>query len=400
MKRVLVITNRYPCDADDPASPFVPHYVQALQGCGVAVDVLTPRYTHRPQCAEPDFIHRFDTGASSPVGSWNLASPASWVRLRRFVTAGHELGGQLCRRNSYDHILALWALPSGEFAYRLSREFNIPYSTWCLGSDIYAWARKPIIKRQIAKVLKGSAHVFADGDDLCTRVNDWLGINCQFMASSRPIAGELPATTPSANRAPRFLYLGRVHPAKGTTELLHAFANVAEALPGATLRVVGDGPDLPRMRDLAARAGIGHLVYFTGPVGRDAIADAYRECDFVVIPTKSDSLPLVFSEAVQSRRPVIGTEVGDLGVFIRRFHVGIVCDSAEPALLAAAMLRMADQPVFSDEGRERLLKLLDPKGAAMTFCRRVFGEQFAPIEPASLRRQEQTVVDSTVAANL
>lgn len=400
MKRVLVITNRYPCDADDPASPFVPHYVQALKNCGVDVDVLTPRYTHRPRCVEPDFIHRFDTGASSPVGSWNLASPASWVRLRRFVTAGHQLGRQLCQTRSYDHILAMWALPSGEFAYRLSREFSIPYSTWCLGSDIYAWAKRPVIKGQIARVLNESTHVFADGDDLCARVKNWLTINCVFMASFRPLDGDLPSVTPSSNRAPRFLYLGRVHPAKGTVELLEAFARVADRLPGATLNIVGDGPDLARMRQHAIESGIAHAVSFAGPVGRDAITAAYRKCDFVVIPTKSDSLPLVFSEAVQAYRPVIGTDVGDLGAFIRRFNVGIVCNEAEPALLSAAMLQMADQPVFSPEGRERLLKLLDPKGAAMTFCTRAFGASFAPVQPAPIRAQIETSVSDSVTAHM
>ncbi len=399
MKRVLVIANRYPCDADDPASPFVPHYVQALKGCGVEVDVLTPRYTHRPRCVEPEFIHRFDTGASSPVGSWNLASPASWVRLRRFVTAGHQLGRALCQKNSYDHILALWALPSGEFAYRLSREFNIPYSTWCLGSDIYSWAQRPIIKGQIAKVLQASSHVFGDGDDLAARVKNWLGIDCHFMASFRPLEGSLPVAAPSANQAPRFLYLGRIHPAKGTNELLKAFVTVGAKLPRATLNIVGDGPDLTRMREQAGQLGIAPAVTFAGPVGNTEISAAYQKCDFVVIPTKSDSLPLVFSEAVQARRPVIGTDVGDLGVYIRRFQVGIVCDSAHPDFLSAAMLRMADQPLFSEEGRGRLLKLLDPKGAAMTFCTSVFGAQFAQVNTAPARGHTESAVDTNVAAH-
>ncbi len=399
MRRVLVITNRYPCDADDPASPFVPHFVGALSGCGVDVDVLTPRYTHRPACTEPAFVHRFETGASSPVGSWNLASPASWIRLRKFVRAGHDLGRQLCSSRRYDHILALWALPSGEFAHRLSREFGIPYSVWCLGSDIYAWARRPLIKGQIAKVLLGADHVFGDGDDLCERVKQWLGIGCRFLPSHRPLEGDLPGSSQKATQAPRFLYLGRVHSAKGTGELLDGFAIVSRKLPGATLRIVGDGPELARLRQKTQEYGLSHAVSFTGPVGSTEIIDAYRGCDFVVIPTKSDSLPLVFSEAVQARRPVIGTDVGDLGAFIRRFNVGVVCGVAEPVLLAAAMQQMADQPVFSSEGRDRLLKLLDPNAAAMTFCRSAFGAQFAPVDSALSRDHTTKATGASVAAH-
>ncbi len=391
MKRVLVITNRYPCDADDPASPFVPHFVAALRGNSIDVDVLTPRYTHRPVCQEPDYIHRFETGSPSPVGSWNFASPASWIRLRSFVRAGHRLGRQLCGSKRYDHILALWALPSGEFANRLSREFQIPYSTWCLGSDIYSWAKRPVIRGQIANVLRESAAVFADGYDLCERVKSWLGIGCQFMPSFRPLSGEPHPKVSSATRSPRFLYLGRIHPAKGTSELLAAFGYVNKALPGSTLTFVGDGPDLANLKREAGNLGIGSRVQFAGSVGNREILDAYRNCDFVVIPTKSDSLPLVFSEAVQAMRPVIGTSVGDLGAFIRRFHLGIVCDSAEPRLLSAAMLQMAEQPVFSEDGRMRMLNLLDPKAAAVTFCRSAFGVSFTPVDPAPSRAQRMTV---------
>jgi glycosyltransferase involved in cell wall biosynthesis len=219
------------------------------------------------------------------------------------------------------------------------------------------------------------------------------------MPSFRPLEGPLPDSTPNASGAPRYLYLGRIHHAKGTSELLQAFSTVIEKLPGATLDVVGDGPDLARLRHQANVSGVGHAVSFAGPVGRAEITDAYRRCDFVVIPTKSDSLPLVFSEAVQARRPVIGTDVGDLGAFIRRFHVGIVCDAAEPALLSAAMIRMADQPVFSLEGRERLLKHLDPKAAAIAFCTCVFGAPCAPIEPAPPRDHITSAVDDRVAAH-
>ncbi|HWO57425.1 MAG TPA: glycosyltransferase [bacterium] len=397
MRRILVITNRYPCDADDPASPFVPHFVEALRGCGVAVDVLTPRYTHRPVCPEAPSVHRFETGASSPVGCWNLASPASWVRLKRFVAAGHELGRALCQSHRYDHIFALWALPSGEFARRLSREYGIPYSVWCLGSDIYSWSQRPFIGAQIARVLRDAAQVFGDGEDICERVKSWLGLGCRFLPSFRPLSGELPMQAPSATAAPRYLYLGRIHRAKGTRELLLAFAEVIRSLPAARLRFVGDGPDLASLREEAETLGIAPSVAFTGPVGRTEILDAYRQCDFVVIPTKSDSLPLVFSEAAQAHRPVIGTDVGDLGVMIRRFHLGIVCDSADPALLAAAMRQMADSPVFSAPGRERLLKLLDPRGAAVAFCRSAFGAEFtAAPEPALSRDHKAARPDVAV----
>ncbi|MEW5701084.1 MAG: glycosyltransferase [Candidatus Zixiibacteriota bacterium] len=378
--RILLITNRYPACADDSASPFVPHFVAALRKGGVHVDVLTPRY--RPAntmdredaaFAEPPWIHRFASGSTVPIGSWSLFHPVSWLRLQRFLRNGYETGRALCRDDHYDHILALWALPSGYFARRLAREFNVPYSVWCLGSDIYAWAQRPIIRRFIARVLVDAACVFGDGEDLCRRVHAWLGIDCRFLPSFRPLAGVTVTSPPLATASPRYLYLGRLHRAKGIFELIDAFAMVHRALPGAGLRLVGHGPDARRLEQQVERQALGTAVDFTGAVAGSRVVIELEQTDFVVIPTKSDSLPLVFSEAVQTFRPVIGTDIGDLGEFIRQYRVGLVTPSSDPAGLSATMLAMASAPVFDLEGRADLLSRLDPRRAAAVFCTQALG---------------------------
>jgi glycosyltransferase involved in cell wall biosynthesis len=222
-------------------------------------------------------------------------------------------------------------------------------------------------------VLRGATHVFGDGEDLCARVHGWLGIECKFLPSFRPLPLVASGIPPGPTREPRYLYLGRIHRAKGVFELATAFEQVCRDLPGATLHFVGDGPDLDGLRRAVANGGESYAIRCDGPVGRDAVAAALTGCDFVVIPTQSDSLPLVFSEAVQAGRPVIGTDVGDLGVFLRRYRVGLVSDSPRANDLARTMLEMAHAPQFDGEGRASLLKLLDPAAAAAAFCRHAFG---------------------------
>ncbi|MBI3871652.1 MAG: glycosyltransferase [candidate division Zixibacteria bacterium] len=377
--RLLLITNRYPASADDPASPFVPHFVGALQRRGPQVDILTPSY--RPISwegeapAEPSYIHRFPVDSSTPIGSWNFAHPMAWFRLYRFMRDGYAAGERLCRANDYDHILALWALPSGYFARSLARQFHIPYSVWCLGSDIYAWARRPLIRGRIATVLRNATCVFGDGEDLCQRAKEQFRVECRFLPSFRPLdLGTVP-NVPVPTAVPKYLYLGRLHRAKGIFDLISAFAIVRQSLPQATLHFVGDGPDGSALRRLRREQGMDSIVGVAGPVGQSQIVTALAESDFLVIPTKSDSLPLVFSEAVSMNRPVIGTDVGDLGTFIRRFRVGLVAPTNDSVGLAAAMLEMARAPVFDPHGRADLLNLLDPDRAAETFCRTVFPER-------------------------
>lgn len=388
--RLLLITNRYPVDADDSASPFVPHYVKAVTAHGVEIDVLTPSYapSNRSPSDGSRFstndpapgvrVFRFATGATTPVGSWNLVDPRSWLRLAQFIRNGQKVGERLCSQNAYDHVLALWALPSGHFAQNLSRRFRIPYSVWCLGSDIYTWATRPIIRSRIASVLSGASHVFGDGEDLCGRINAWLGINATFLPSFRPLDGLDSLTPPHPTESPRYLYLGRLHHDKGIFELLTAFANVRMAFPHAVLRYVGDGPGRGRLAAMAADMHLRHEdvmtggVFIDGPASGQGVIRALLDCDIVMIPTRSDSIPLVFTEAVQAMRPVIGTDVGDLGTLIKRFGVGRLCPSAQSRDLARAMILAAHDPIFELRGRTELLQLFNPQRAAGIFCDHAF----------------------------
>jgi glycosyltransferase involved in cell wall biosynthesis len=376
--RLLMITNRYPVNADDPASPFVPHFAGALHEHGVHVDVLTPDYRDASNVGEEDTragvsVYRFATGATLPVGSWNFVSPGAWFRLGAFLRNGRELGESLCRQNSYDHILALWALPSGQFARAFSSQFSIPYSVWCLGSDIYVWAQRPFVSRRIASVLRGAAAVFGDGEDLCGQITAWLRIKVDFMPSFRPLPELGIIEPPRPTEAPQYLCLGRLHPAKGVFDLLKAFLEVKVILPQARLRYVGGGPAEEELRSEADRLGLSGAVEIAGTVGAKTVNQLLKESDCVVIPSHSDSIPLVFTEAVQAMRPVVGTDVGDLGTFIRRYKVGVVSPSTHRGDLALAMVRAAREPVFNLRGRDAMLNVFNPYNAAGQFCECVFG---------------------------
>ncbi len=375
MMRILLITNRYPAGPDDPASPFVPHFARALGDAGVTVDVLTPDYGTTDTVTGPVKVHRFTTDATVPIGSWNYLSPFAWLRLERFVVNALIKGRALCRSHRYDHVLALWALPSGHFAQQLSRQFNIPYSVWCLGSDIYSWAERPFFRGRIERVLRGAHSVFADGDDLCTRVNQWLEIDTHFMPSFRPLAGVDDVRPPESTAAPKYLYLGRLHQMKGVYELLEAFRIVRNSLPAATLTFVGGGP---ARRELTARvqaARLSDVVRLVGSVSNAEVVQYLIASDIVVIPSRSDSIPLVLTEAVQAYRPVIGTDIGDLGATIRGYGLGTVTQSLDPVVLAAAMAETARGPAIDPDGRRRLLDRMQPSEAVRTFLSLTGGEK-------------------------
>jgi glycosyltransferase involved in cell wall biosynthesis len=95
---------------------------------------------------------------------------------------------------------------------------------------------------------------------------------------------------------PILLNVGRVAPEKN----LEAF--LAAQVPGTKV-VVGDGPDLERLRGLYPDA------VFTGALAGEELASAYRAADVFVFPSRTDTFGLVLIEALACGLPVAALPV-------------------------------------------------------------------------------------------
>ena len=87
-------------------------------------------------------------------------------------------------------------------------------------------------------------------------------------AAPRPARGE--------EEGFRALYVGRLVYWKGLHLGLAAFARLLESRPGATLTVIGSGPDEAWLRDAAQRLGIGHAVNWIPRLEQAAVMRALR----------------------------------------------------------------------------------------------------------------------------
>jgi len=117
----------------------------------------------------------------------------------------------------------------------------------------------------------------------------------------------------SAGARKHLLYVGHLHPDKGTEALLHAFAAVRKEHRGATLELVGEClPPWNRkvVESLIERLDLGSAVTLRGVLtGREKWA-AFGRADLFVFPTVApyESFGLVLVEAMMWRLPIIASE--------------------------------------------------------------------------------------------
>ena len=132
-------------------------------------------------------------------------------------------------------------------------------------------------------------------------------------------------------------FVGRLVPEKGIDTALQAMA----VLPGGTavLTVIGDGPELPVLRQLAASLGVADAVAWLGSLDRQATADAYRSVRRGGGPLQGhgrwrEQFGRVVIEAAATGVPVVATRSGELPFLVESLGAGWIVEEEDAAAMA------------------------------------------------------------------
>ncbi len=108
------------------------------------------------------------------------------------------------------------------------------------------------------------------------------------------------------------LYVGRLDPYKNVPLLVEAFAALRRRHPAPLrLQVVGPpDPRYPEAQRTAQRLGVAQEIRWTGFVSDEELAEAYRQADLLVHPSRYEGFGLQLVEAMRCGLPVVCTDGG------------------------------------------------------------------------------------------
>jgi glycosyltransferase involved in cell wall biosynthesis len=149
-------------------------------------------------------------------------------------------------------------------------------------------------------------------------------------------------------RAPEILFMGREWRRKGGPELLEAFRQVREAIPGARLTVVGT-------TEPAAEPGVRVL----GMVrDRAELAALLSASAVFCVPSRFCPFTSSLIEAMAYGLPCVSTRTAGVPELVLDGTTGLLVDPYDTAGLAAALRRLLDEPEMADRmgraGRARV----------------------------------------------
>jgi glycosyltransferase involved in cell wall biosynthesis len=166
--------------------------------------------------------------------------------------------------------------------------------------------------------------------------------------------------------APLIGTVGRLAEQKGVDCFLEAARAVHAARPESRFVIVGGGPLRRALEASAAALDLGGSADFVGY--RTDVASLMAACDIVVLPSRSEGLPLVLLEALALGRPVVATRVGGVPDAVRDDESAVLVEPGSATAIASAVLRLLDDPLLcarlGDAGRARVLKRFAPQQAA------------------------------------
>ncbi|MCL4869613.1 MAG: glycosyltransferase family 4 protein [Anaerolineae bacterium] len=152
----------------------------------------------------------------------------------------------------------------------------------------------------------------------------------------------------------------RLVAAKGVDLVLNAAANLHGAWK---IRIAGEGPEQPRLADLAQRLNIAGQVQFDGPIPSTNMPTYLNQMDVVVLPSRTlpnwkEQFGRVLPETMACAVPVIGSDSGEIPQVIG--DAGLIFAENSVGQLQTHLQALLDDPVkrkqLGQRGRERALR--------------------------------------------
>lgn len=230
---------------------------------------------------------------------------------------------------------------SSAFAHGLRPGPNALHVCYCHSPFRYAWFEReraeteaprlarPLMRRTLKRIrswdleaAKRVSHYVANARITQERIEQLYGVEAEIVHP--PVAVERFAI---AKPEDFLLFVGQVVPHKRVEVALEA-----ARLAGRPIKVVGAGPDLPRLEALFG----GPDVEFLSNVSDGRLTDLYARCIALVVPN-IEEFGIAAVEAQAAGRPVVAVNRGGVRETVIDGETGVLVDGEDAAALAAAL---------------------------------------------------------------
>lgn len=137
-----------------------------------------------------------------------------------------------------------------------------------------------------------------------------------------------------------FIIVGRLEEVKGHSVAIKAFASFLENMQNSYLLIVGSGAAEQKLKEQVFELDLETSVLFLG--NRKDAPTLYELADVKILPSYSESFPLVLLESARTKTPVIASDVGGVGELITKEGIGWKVSAGDVQQLYQAMIAASE----------------------------------------------------------
>jgi phosphatidyl-myo-inositol dimannoside synthase len=239
-------------------------------------------------------------------------------------------------------------------AWLVARRAGLPFVVFAYGQEVWrpSCGGRRVGLDPVDELLRGGALRAADRVLVLGRFG--AGLVCAWgVAPERVVPVPFGAAWPPAAPPPAgttLLSVCRLVPRKGVDTVIRALPRLVARFPTLEYRVVGEGPDRPRLARLAETEGVAAHVRFLGRLADAALAREYASCALFVQPSRRtadgelEGLGLVYFEAAAWGRPVVAGVSGGEPDAVLDGATGVLVDGSSVDAVAHAIEGLLADP--------------------------------------------------------
>jgi len=140
----------------------------------------------------------------------------------------------------------------------------------------------------------------------------------------------------------------RLTPWKGVDGIIKILAELNEKIGRVFLLVLGDGPELNKLRYLARERQMGDRVIFLGRIDNRRILDYFKTADLFILNSNYEGLSHTLLEAMTAGVPIIASKVGGNPEVICDGREGLLVDYNNEEQLAGAAYKILTDRMLAE----------------------------------------------------
>ncbi len=160
--------------------------------------------------------------------------------------------------------------------------------------------------------------------------------------AKQAVAKQIGMTATDFNKKTVIGTIAELHPNKGLSYLINAFAIVVAQYPQTILIIIGDGQELTSLHILIKEKKLEQNVFLAGYM--DNAAEYLKAFTLFVLPSLKEGLPYVILEAGSASLPVVATTVGGIPEIIEDMKSGVLIQPKNIRELSHALSFMIEHP--------------------------------------------------------